>query len=122
MIVHLTKTYLHGQSKFCNCSYPREFKMLNDTDREELYFTQFSTRNAGWLILTYVYTVSQVLYIPLSCIKEYRCLKNVIHQIDSKKECLLLSTSFTAKFVLVFVLTPENAVFRGFFLKPIERA
>ena len=42
-------------------------------------------------------------------IKEYRCLKNVIHKIDSKHECLLLSASVTAKFGLVFVLTLEKA-------------
>ena len=40
---------------------------------------------------------------------QYGCLKNVIHQIDSKNGCLLLSASFTAKFGLVFVLTLENA-------------
>ena len=49
------------------------------------------------------------IYIPLSRIKEYRCLKNLIHQIDSKTEWFLLSASFTAKFELVFVLTLENA-------------
>ena len=49
--------------------------------------------------------------------KEYRCLKNMIHQVDSKKEWLLLSASFTAKFGLVFVLTLENTFFRGFILK-----
>ena len=38
-----------------------------------------------------------------------RCFKNVIHQIDSKNEWLLLSASLTAKFELVFVLTLENA-------------
>ena len=43
--------------------------------------------------------------IPLS----YICLKNVIHQIDSKNEWLLLSVTFTAKLGLVFVLTFENA-------------
>ena len=36
-------------------------------------------------------------------------MKNVIHQMDSKNEWLLLSVSFTAKFVLFFVLTIENA-------------
>ena len=41
--------------------------------------------------------------------EEYKCLKNVIHQIDSKNERLLLSASFTAKFGLAFVLTLENA-------------
>ena len=45
----------------------------------------------------------------LSRIKEYRCLKSMIHQIDSKNERLLLSASFTTKFGLVFVLTLENA-------------
>ena len=39
----------------------------------------------------------------------YRCLKNVIHQIESKNGWLLLSASFTAKFGLVFVLTLRNA-------------
>ena len=39
---------------------------------------------------------------------QYRCFKNVIHQVDSKNGWLLLSASFTAKFGLVFVLTLEN--------------
>ena len=52
----------------------------------------------------------------------YRCLKNVIHQIDSKNEWLLVSASFTTKFGLVFVLTLENAFLRGFIFKPTERA
>ena len=34
---------------------------------------------------------------------------NVIHQVDSKNDSLLLSVTFTAKFELVFVLTFENA-------------
>ena len=34
--------------------------------------------------------------------------ENVILQIDSENEWLLLSASFTAKFGLVFVLTLEN--------------
>ena len=38
-----------------------------------------------------------------------QCLKNVIHQIDSKNEWLLLPARFTAKFGLVFVLTLENS-------------
>ena len=37
-----------------------------------------------------------------------RCLKNVIDQIDSKNEWLLLSVSVTPRFGLVFVLTLEN--------------
>ena len=34
----------------------------------------------------------------------------------------MVATIFTAKFRLVFVLTLEKAVFRGFILKPTERA
>ena len=58
----------------------------------------------------------------LSRIKVHRCLKNVIHQIDSKNEWLLLSASFTAKFRLAFVLTLENpfSLKRGFILKPTK--
>ena len=42
----------------------------------------------GWLLLTFFICLqNQVLLIPLS----YRCLKNVIHQIDSKNEWLPLS-------------------------------
>ena len=44
----------------------------------------------------------------LSCINKYRCLKNVIHQTDSKNEWLLLSARFTAKFGLVFFLALES--------------
>ena len=38
-----------------------------------------------------------------------KSLKNVIHQIDSKNEWLLLLASFTAKFKLVFLLTLQDA-------------
>ena len=48
--------------------------------------------------------------VPLS----YRCLKNVIHQIDNKNEWLLLSITFTAKLELVFVLTFENSFSQSF--------
>ena len=49
-------------------------------------------------------------------------MKNVIHQIESKNEWLLLSARLMAKFGLFFVLTLKNALFRGFILKPPERA
>ena len=44
-------------------------------------------------------------------------LKNVIHQIDSKNEWLLLSVTFTVKLELVFVLTFENAFSWSFHFK-----
>ena len=80
-------------------------KLLNDTHRKKLCFTQFSTGMAA----------SDVFHVFTQSIKFYtfrhqcRCLKNVIHQIDRKNEWLLLSTSFTTKFGLVFVLTLKDA-------------
>ena len=54
---------------------------------------------------------------------QYRCFKNVIHQIDSKNGWFFFSASFTAKFGLVFVLTIWKTLFlRGFIFKPTERA
>ena len=49
-------------------------------------------------------------------------MKNVIYQIECKNEWFLFSVSSTAKFGLVYVLTLENAFFRGFVLKPMKRA
>ena len=63
-------------------------------------------------------SVNYFLLIPLS----YRCLKNVIHPIDSKNEWLLISVTFTAKLELVFVWTFGNAFPQSFYFKPTERA
>ena len=49
-------------------------------------------------------------------------MKNVIPQMDRKNEWLLLSTSFTAKYGLVFVLTQKTLFLRAFILKSTERA
>ena len=43
--------------------------------------------------------------------------KAIHHQIDSKKECFLLSASFTTKFELVFVLTLEKYFLLRFHFK-----
>ena len=66
---------------------------------------------AAWLLLTFpvMFTQSISSIHSVTRIKEYRCLKNAIHQIDSKNEWLLPSASFTEKFALDFVLTLENA-------------
>ena len=79
---------------------------------------------ASWLPLTFFICLHNELSSlhSITRIKEYRCLRNMIHQIDSKNEWLLLSASFTAKFRLAFVLTLENAFFRVFILMPTERA
>ena len=71
----------------------------------------------GWLAASYLFhkfTQSIMFYtFHLS----YRCLKNVIHQIDSKNELLLLSVTFTAKLELVFALTFENAFSQSYHFK-----
>ena len=83
---------------------------FNDTHTWKICFTQFSTRMAAWLLLNFSICLHNQLSSihSITRIKEYRCLKNVIHQIDSKNEWLLLSASFTAKFGLVFLLTLEK--------------
>ena len=97
---------------------------INDTHREKLVLYRIQYKNylkckvGCFRRFSYVYTINQDLLIPLS----YRCLKNVIHQIDSKNEWLLLSVTFTVKFELVFVLTLVNAFSRVFILKLTERA
>ena len=63
--------------------------ILNDTHTEKLCFTQFITRMAAWLLLIFFISLQLILYNPLSHIKYYRCLKKVIHQIDSKNEWFL---------------------------------
>ena len=83
--------------------------------REKLCFTQFSTRMSVCLI-------ASGLFDMFTQSVDHKCLKNVIHQIDSKNEWLLLSASFAEKFGLVFISTLENVFFRGFLLKPTERA
>ena len=79
------------------------------TGKPVFYSVQYKN---GWLAaseLFDMFTQSIKFYYTLyyTC-KEYRCLENVIHQIDSKNEWLLLPASFSAKFGLVFVLTLEN--------------
>ena len=83
------------------------FYVINDTKMEKLCFIQFSTRMAGWLLLTFLICLRNLFYIVITY-SGYKCLKNVIHPIDNKNEWLL-PASFTAKFELVFVLTLENA-------------
>ena len=72
---------------------------------KNLGFTEFSTK-IHWSTRL---AASDVFHMfTQSTINVYRCLKNVIHQIDSKNEWLLLSVIFSAKLELVFVLTFKN--------------
>ena len=92
---------------------------INDTHRENLFYFQLSTRMVDWLLLTVFICLHNQLSSIHSSItySEYRYLENVIHQIDSKNEWLLLRASFTAKFGLVFVLILENNFFQKFHFK-----
>ena len=99
------------------------FAKVNDTHRERLVVHSISTGMAGWLVVHSIHyrndwlAASNLFDMFTQSIKfytfhyQYRCLKNVIHQIDSKNGWLLLSASFTAKFGLIFVLTLENAFY-----------
>ena len=50
-------------------------------------------------------------------LSSYRCLKNMVHQVGGKSECLLLSVTFTANLELDFVLTFENCFSDNFYFK-----
>ena len=75
------------------------FRHLNDTRREKLCFIQFSTRMAGWLLLTFFICLDKKSFHY-----QYRCLKNVVHQVGSANEWLLLSASFNSKIWVSFGL------------------
>ena len=77
---------------------------------------------AAWLLLTFLICLhnqlSSIHYVPR--IKEYRCLKNEIHQIDGQNEWLLLLASSLRQNL---TLNTEKRLFcRGFILKLTERA
>ena len=80
---------------------------VNDTHRERLVFHSVQYRN-GWLAASDLFDMFTQSIKFYTFHYQYRCLKNVIHQIDSKNEWLLLSVTFTAKLELVFALTFEN--------------
>ena len=93
----------------------KSFRDINETHREKrLVFYSIQYRN-GWLAasdLFHRFTQSIKFY---TFHYQYRCSKNVIHQIDSKNGWLLLSAaSFTEKFGLGFVLTLEKPFSWGF--------
>ena len=81
---------------------------INDTHMEELglYWIQYKKSLKYKLDASDAALHNQLSFlIPLL----YRCLKNVIHQIDSENEWLLLSVTFMAKIKLVFVLIFAHA-------------
>ena len=75
--------------------------MLTILTWKNFRFTKFSTKIHRNTRLAAPDVQLSSFLIQLS----YRYLKNVIHQIDSKNEWLLLSVTLATKFQLVFVLT-----------------
>ena len=82
-----------GSKGFINTGFTHPFlktvpwnKMLNDTHKEKLCFTRFIveefTEIEHWLPQTF-FICSHNQLISIYSI-EYRCLKKIIHQIDSK--------------------------------------
>ena len=73
------------------------------------YSIQYKNGRLAVSDLVHIFTQPTNFYTLYYTFKEYIYLKNVIHQIDSNNEWLLLSASFRAKFGLVFVLTLKTA-------------
>ena len=87
----------------------QSFQELMILTGKNLCFTEFSTKiywNTRLVASDVFHMFIQLssfssIIIPMS--------ENVIHQIESKNEWLLISVTFTAQFELVFVLTLENS-------------
>ena len=74
---------------------------------EELDSVQKIIEIQGWLLLTFFICFHNQISSFNSIIVQMS--ENMIHQVDSKNEWLLLPVTFTAKLELIFVLTFENA-------------
>ena len=70
---------------------------------EEFDSVQKFIETKGWLLLTFFMCLHNQLSSFNSIIVQMS--ENVIHQVGSRNEWLLLSVTFTAKLELVFVLT-----------------
>ena len=99
------------------------YKHLMIHTGKNLCFIEFSTKIHWnkWLAASDVFRMS-TQWIKFFIFYYHRCLKNVIPQIDSKNEWLLLSVIFTVKLELVFVLLVfflafENAFSQSFHFK-----
>ena len=71
--------------------------LLNDTHRERLMFHSIQYMN-GWLAASDLFDMLTQSIKLYTFHYQYRRLKNVIHQVDSKNGWLLLSASFAAEF------------------------
>ena len=102
---------------------------LNDTYRENfglLNSVQEFIEIQAWLLLTFFLCLHIQLISVLHChkSKEYRCLKNGIHQLEINKWLLLsaFQQGFQQKLSCSFSSHRKTLFLRGFILKPPERA
>ena len=87
-------------------SYFYKYKKYRPLEIEKKDFQLIHFRKS--LFFIYAFLQKMLNVSSEHSFKEYRCLKNVIHQTNSKNEWLLLSASFT-----LFL--------RGLILRPTER-
>ena len=89
----LSYDFLRIRSIFKGKMYCLSLVAVSVAVNVEALTIQFSTRMAAWLLLTFFICLHNQLSlcVLLSFIKEYKCLKNVINQIHTKNEWLLLS-------------------------------
>ena len=81
-----------SRAKFCVFFKSSTFSAFSDTHRERLVFYSIQYRN-GWLAAPDLFHMFRQSIKFYTFHYQYRCLKNVIHQIESKNGWLLLSTS-----------------------------
>ena len=82
--------------------------ILSILSGKKICCTHFSIRVATWLILTFFMFTQSIKFYTYYYHILYRYLKNLVHQIDSKNQWLLLSARFAGEFGFVFPLTLEN--------------
>ena len=97
-LVTLWPFYLEGErlATIENKVICKYFSLINDTNREKLfYLIQYKNSCLAASYLFHIFTQPIKFYTFHYHLRMCRCLKNVIHEIDSKDEWLLLSASFT---------------------------
>ena len=73
-----------SRAKFCVFFKSSTFSAFSDTHRERLVFYSIQYRN-GWLAAPDLFHMFRQSIKFYTFHYQYRCLKNVIHQIESKK-------------------------------------
>ena len=97
---------------------PKEYlDGLNNTEKSSVYLIQYKN------LLKYKLGCSWPFPYVYTQIREYRCLKNVIHQLERNKWLLLsaFQQGFQQKLSRYLSSHRKRPFLKGFFLKPTER-